>query len=119
MPFFQRICFLLPGFVFLVAGLVLLRFPPKKINGYYGYRTARSRRDIDSWNFAQRYCAKVTIWASLADIAVCLCADFIAGRLGLAPSARLNCDTVVEFVSLFALVVVVLALTERALGKRE
>ncbi len=115
---FSKVVFLLPGIAFLIVGLALFWFPPKKINNLYGYRTSRSRRNIESWNFAQRYSAKVTIWASLANIFVCLCGDFIAHRAGLTVSKTMTCDTIVELAALLSLMAAVFALTERALAKR-
>ena len=50
--------FLIPfitGPVFIVAGIVMLKFPPKEINGFYGYRTKRSMKSQQSWEFAQRF----------------------------------------------------------------
>ena len=40
--------FLIPaltGFIFIVAGFIQYKFPPKNINAFYGYRTNRSMRD--------------------------------------------------------------------------
>ena len=53
----------LTGAIFIMAGLVMLIFPPKKINNLYGYRTQRSMRTIENWNFAQRLCAKLLLIA--------------------------------------------------------
>lgn len=41
-------------FTFLLAGLVLYLFPPKKINGIYGYRTPRSMKNQANWDYAQK-----------------------------------------------------------------
>lgn len=40
-------------------GWVMEKKPPKKINGIYGYRTSRSMKNQDTWDFAQRYMGKV------------------------------------------------------------
>jgi len=45
----------LVGVVFFLAGYMLLRFPPKKINSWYGYRTKSSMRNQERWDFAQKY----------------------------------------------------------------
>lgn len=49
---------LLCGFIFLVAGFIFLKYPPKKINSLYGYRTPRSMKSQERWDFAQDYSAK-------------------------------------------------------------
>jgi|SRR6218665_2089003 len=48
-------------FVIIIAGLIQLIFPPKKINSLYGYRTPRSMKNIEVWNFAQRLSSKLMI----------------------------------------------------------
>ena len=61
---------LLTGGTFLLAGIVQHKFPPKKINHFYGYRTTRSRRSQAHWTFAQAYSAQKMIQFSLAMIAL-------------------------------------------------
>ena len=41
-------------------GLMFLKKPPQKVNGWYGYRTSRSMKNQDTWDFAQRYTG--TVW---------------------------------------------------------
>lgn len=43
----------------LVIGILIYKFPPKNINGFYGYRTSRSMKNIDTWMFANKHCGKV------------------------------------------------------------
>ena len=45
--------------VFIIAGIILYKFPPKKINHLYGYRTKRSMKNQEVWDFSQKYSAKV------------------------------------------------------------
>ena len=35
-----------------IFGILLYKHEPKKINGYYGYRTGRSMKNEDTWKFA-------------------------------------------------------------------
>lgn len=49
------------GFIFVIVGLLVLKFPPKKINNLYGFRTANSMKSQQHWDFAQRYSAKEMI----------------------------------------------------------
>ena len=46
------------GLIFLLAGFIQQRFPPKKINHLYGYHTSNSMKSQESWDFAQEYSAK-------------------------------------------------------------
>lgn len=45
---------LIPGFM-IGFGWLFLHKPPKKINGIYGYRTTRSMKSKESWQFAHIY----------------------------------------------------------------
>ena len=46
------------GFLFIIAGYILLKFPPKNINSLYGYRTSSSMENQEKWDFAQNYSSK-------------------------------------------------------------
>lgn len=41
----------------MLAGFLMLKFPPKKINGLYGYRTLSSMKNQERWDFSQKYAA--------------------------------------------------------------
>ncbi len=43
------------GIVFLLAGIILYQFPPKKINYLYGYRTPSAMKNEAVWTFSQKY----------------------------------------------------------------
>ncbi len=45
--------------VMIVMGRVFLRSSPKDINYIYGYRTAMSMKNRDTWEFAHKLCGKV------------------------------------------------------------
>ena len=46
---------LLIGPLMLLTCCIFSKYPPKKINDFYGYRTKRSMRNQDCWNFANRH----------------------------------------------------------------
>lgn len=46
-------------------GAVFLRWPPKEINGAYGYRTARSMASQEAWDFAHAYFGRLWKWTGL------------------------------------------------------
>lgn len=46
------------GFLFIIAGYILLKFLPKNINSLYGYRTSSSMENQEKWDFAQNYSSK-------------------------------------------------------------
>lgn len=47
----------LTGACFVLAGYITKRFPPKKINHLYGYRTRTSMQHQEAWDFAQKFSA--------------------------------------------------------------
>ncbi len=65
------------GFIFLTAGYIQQRFPPKKINHLYGYRTSNSMKSQESWAFAQEYSAKKMMKMGTCIIALGLLAQII------------------------------------------
>jgi uncharacterized membrane protein len=72
--------FLIPGAsspFYIIAGVVMYYYPPTKINSLYGYRTPRSIKSQQRWNFAQIYSSKqMVIWGAVMLIAAIL-ASFI------------------------------------------
>jgi uncharacterized membrane protein len=48
---------LLVVFIFVIMSVIMYFFPPKNINDFYGYRTAKSKKNQETWDFAQRYSA--------------------------------------------------------------
>lgn len=63
--------------VFILAGLALLFFPPKKINSFYGYRTKRSMAGQEAWDYAQSRSGRFLIYFSLAFICTSLIDRFV------------------------------------------
>lgn len=54
------------GIFLVVCGWVLKKYPPKKMNALYGYRTGRAYKSKEAWDFAQTYSAKILIQSSLS-----------------------------------------------------
>lgn len=60
----------LTGIILAVTALITLRFPPKKINYLYGYRTVASMKNQQIWDFAQRYSGIKMFQSGLALVAI-------------------------------------------------
>ena len=43
----------------LIFGNVFTKHPPGSINMAYGYRTKRSMKNQETWNFAHEYCGRI------------------------------------------------------------
>lgn len=52
---------LLTGVIFALAGWILIKYPPKSINWFYGYRTKRSMKSQENWDFAQVFAGRQMI----------------------------------------------------------
>ena len=50
---------LLIPLVMVLFGRRFRRRPPKNINSFYGYRTAMSMKNQDTWRFAHAYCGRL------------------------------------------------------------
>ena len=68
----------LVGLIILIVGLISYYFPPKKINDLYGYRTASSKKNQQTWDVANRFSAIYSIKAGI----VILVASLIVRVLG-------------------------------------
>ena len=81
----------------LLFGLLFQTRPPQEINNLYGYRTARSMCNADTWRFAHVCCGKIWVRCGAAAAAVtaraCACRFgrsvnlLFRRRAGLAPVA--------------------------------
>lgn len=60
---FMLICNLFLPVIMIIMGNVFVKHPPKTINGVYGYRTAMSRKNQETWDFAHHYCGK--LWTKI------------------------------------------------------
>ena len=50
----------------IVFGVIFIRRPPRNINMIYGYRTARSAKSRETWEFAHRYHGRLLLWMGIA-----------------------------------------------------
>ena len=48
------------GTILFLVGWVMTKWPPKKINHWYGYRTPKSMKSEENWHFAQKKSAKLS-----------------------------------------------------------
>jgi len=94
---------LVVGLIFIVMGIFMYLFPPKKINGLYGYRTATSMESQEKWDFAQKYSAKTMAFIGL----VLTIISFYRPYLGLDDDQDAILGIFVLLMTLIALIVIV------------
>lgn len=56
---FMVISNLIVPFLMFGVGRMMMKHPPKTINMVFGYRTSRSMKNQEAWDFAQVYCGKL------------------------------------------------------------
>lgn len=66
-------CLLIPG-VMLYFGWRFLNKPPKNINSMYGYRTSRSMKNQQTWDYAHQVCGKLWFRAGIVMLPLSLLA---------------------------------------------
>lgn len=66
-------CLLVPTLM-LYFGWRFLNKPPKKINGLYGYRTSRSMKNQQTWDYAHQVCGKLWFRAGIVMLPLSLLA---------------------------------------------
>ena len=114
MPYTYYICPL----IFLVIGLVFWMCPPKKINGFYGYRTTRSRKSQEAWDFAQRYSAKLMTIFGLAALIVAAAAHLFRNSLCINSDYLMLYDICITLLLPIIVAIPPIILTELELRKR-
>lgn len=67
----------------IILGQVLLKKPPKNINGIYGYRTSMSMKNKDTWEFAHRYCGNLWVKSGIAMLPVVVLWQVVTARLSM------------------------------------
>lgn len=56
---FMFSCNLVIPFIMLINGGIYLKKPPRTINWLYGYRTRRSMKNQETWDYAHCYCGRL------------------------------------------------------------
>ena len=98
---------LFTGPIFIITGFILYKFPPKKINALYGYRTANSMKDQLHWDFAQQFSAKEMM---IGGFLLSLTSFF-----GLFLEFPEFIEVIVGFVLMFLFITILFTRTEKAL----
>ena len=104
--------------ILTVVGVVFWIYPPKKINEFYGYRTTRSRKSQEAWDFAQRYSAKLMTALGLVALAVASIAHWLRSRLCLNSEYVMLYDICIMLLLPIIVVLPPIVLTELELRKR-
>ncbi len=58
------------SFIMLLMPLYFIYWPAKEMNNWKGYRTERSQRSRETWDFAQRYWPRILMKLTVGVIAI-------------------------------------------------
>ena len=104
--------------ILTVGGAVFWAYPPKKINEFYGYRTARSRKSQEAWDFAQKYSAKLITMFGLAALVVTAIAHWLRNCLCFNSDFLMLYDICITLLLPIIVAIPPIILTELELRKR-
>jgi uncharacterized membrane protein len=104
--------------ILLVVGVVFWTYPPKKINEFYGYRTTRSRKSQEAWDFAQRYSAKLMTILGLAALIVTAAVRLFLNSLCINSDYLMLYDICITLLLPIIVAIPPIILTELELRKR-
>lgn len=107
-------CVLILPVIMLIAGRLMWRHPPKEINHLIGYRTPRSMKNQDTWNFAHICCGRLW-WTAGWGVLVLSALLFLPFR-GMSDTA-VGIASIVFLCAQLAVLFVSIAQTERALRR--
>lgn len=102
--------YLIVGVLLTVIALLTKRYPPKKINHIYGYRTRRSMKNQRNWDFANQYSADLMLYVGLMSLGIGIVAYYILSETaGLLTALLLPC----------VLLILIIPMTEKKLKELE
>ena len=81
---FNLVMSMLIPLVMIIGGRLFVVRPPKRINPVYGYRTAISMKNQDTWNFAHRHCGRIWCRVGGAMLPLSVAAMFVFREAGIA-----------------------------------
>ena len=101
----------------MIVGLIQKRFPPKRINGLYGYRMPSSMKNQQTWDEANSFSARYMIKLGL----IVMVAGFIlAGCLSLLSikkDVQMGLQTALLVITSITVALLLIASTEKHLSK--
>ncbi len=98
------------GVLFLLVSIMILKFPPKKINGWYGYRSTSSMKSQERWDFAQIYSSQLMLKVAFGMMAT--------GFVGMMIRTSEEMGTAIALGVMIVLLAVMIYKTEAAIHKK-
>ncbi len=107
-------CELVPVLV-LIMGIYFSKRAPKNINYIFGYRTARSMKSPETWEFAHKYIGK--IWRVLGVVMVPLAAIVLLFFIGKDEDSIGDVGLIILLIEMLSIIIPIIP-TEKALKNK-
>ena len=105
------------GLIFVIAGSIQKRFPPKHINALYGYRMPSAMKNQQTWDVANHYSARFMIKCGFI---LLIAGIIITAILEMLNISKASFDIIIMVLLIFSSMGMALAIivaTEKHLGK--
>ena len=112
---FMLLMNLLIPFIMIGFGKYFSKSSPKEINYVFGYRTAMSMKNKDTWIFAHNYCGR--IWYVVGWIMIPISVAVMLGAIGQSEDTVGTVGGILCYIQLIPLIISIFA-TEKALRKK-
>lgn len=96
--------------IFVLVGLLLVKFPPKSINSSLGYRTKQSKSSPEKWAFSQLYAGVQIIKSGVMGCLIAVGCLFISSE-----GFR---DVIIGLIAVFVLSLYPIYKTEKAMRQK-
>ena len=84
--------------------MVIWEKTPKEINSIYGYRTKRSTRNIDTWNYANKLCGKIMFVMGIITIPTIIVEAYYYGKELEAVSISVNIIVGIQLILMLSMI---------------
>ena len=111
---FLAVCDFLVPVTMIITGLVYRNRSPKEINKRHGYRTTRSMKNQETWNFAQKTFSRVALLEGAIMLGISLVVVFLSISKG---QDRFNFISFVLSLIQIGMLLCVIYFVEKALKK--
>jgi uncharacterized membrane protein len=103
------------GVIFILAGLIQKRFPPKEINSLYGYRTTLSMKNQQNWDEGNRYSTTLIIKCGWILVITGIIITGLLILVPVGPEARTLTKVILMLLGAFGTVIILFRATEKHL----
>ena len=106
------------GMLWLVIGYIQYRFPPGKINDYYGYRTESAKKNQETWDEANRYSSVYMMKCGVVVFIIGVIIALILAQFDMQVKVRVTLTVFAIIISAMTPVILMMVATEKHLSEK-